>query len=118
MSPDCDSQLEGIAQGFVTLCGGERERCDILLRYFTDAPLIVGLIVSRPGRGSARWVVSRDLLSAGLTGTAGVGDVTVEPVAEPSESLGVLLRVRDERARPASTSTTRGCCSTWSAATS
>ncbi|MFB8267488.1 SsgA family sporulation/cell division regulator [Streptomyces sp. NPDC055955] len=97
MIPDSDSQLEGIARGFVTLSGGEREPCDIMLRYYTDDPLVVGLIVSRPGHSSASWVISRDLLSAGLTGTAGIGDVTVEPVAEQSTPLGVLLRVRDER---------------------
>ncbi|MFC9500852.1 SsgA family sporulation/cell division regulator [Streptomyces sp. NPDC056982] len=68
-----------------------------MLRYSTHDPLVVGLIVSRPGHGSACWVISRDLLSAGLTGTAGIGDVTVEPVAEQSEPLGVLLRVRNER---------------------
>ncbi|MFD7781297.1 SsgA family sporulation/cell division regulator [Streptomyces sp. NPDC059753] len=68
-----------------------------MLRYYTDVPLVVGLIVSRPGHSSASWVISRDLLSAGLTGTAGIGDVTVEPVAEPNNPLGVLLRVRNER---------------------
>ncbi|MFE6963062.1 SsgA family sporulation/cell division regulator [Streptomyces sp. NPDC057696] len=96
MSFDSDSQLEGIVRGFVTLSGGERERCDIMLRYCTDDPLVVGLIVSRPGHGNACWVISRDLLSAGLTGTAGIGDVTVEPVAEQSKPLGVLLRVRND----------------------
>ncbi|MFA3842802.1 SsgA family sporulation/cell division regulator [Streptomyces aureus] len=96
MSSDSDSQLDGIARGFVTMSGGERERCDIMLRYSTDDPLVVGLIVSRPGHGSASWVISRDLLSAGLTGTAGIADVTVQPVAEQAEPLGVLLRVRNE----------------------
>jgi hypothetical protein len=96
LSPDSDRQIEGIARGFVTLSGGERERCDIMLRYSTDDPLVVVLIVSRPGRGSACWVISRDLLSAGLTGTAGIGDVTVEPVAEQSRPLAVLLRVRND----------------------
>jgi hypothetical protein len=96
VSPDSDSQLEGITRGFVTLSGGERERCDIMLRYSTDDPLVVALIVTRPGHSSACWVISRDLLSAGLTGTAGIGDVTVEPVAEPSRPLGVLLKVRNE----------------------
>ncbi|MFB6679120.1 SsgA family sporulation/cell division regulator [Streptomyces sp. NPDC056390] len=67
-----------------------------MLRYSTDDPLVVGLIVSRPGQASACWVISRDLLSAGLTGTAGIGDITVEPVAEQSKPLGVLLRVRNE----------------------
>ncbi|MGW6404961.1 SsgA family sporulation/cell division regulator [Streptomyces sp. NPDC055134] len=96
MSPDSDSQLEGISRGFVTLSGGVCERCDIMLRYSADDPLVVGLIVSLPGHGSACWVISRDLLSAGLTGTAGIGDVTVEPVAEQSKPLAVLLRVRNE----------------------
>ncbi|MFD0509505.1 MULTISPECIES: SsgA family sporulation/cell division regulator [Streptomyces] len=68
-----------------------------MLRYSTGDPLVVGLVVSRPGHGSDCWVISRDLLSAGLTGTAGIGDVTVEPVAEQSLPLGVMLRVRDER---------------------
>ncbi|MFD0066940.1 SsgA family sporulation/cell division regulator [Streptomyces sp. NPDC056690] len=96
MSSGSDSQLEGVARGFVTLSGGERERCDIVLRYSREDPLVVGLIVSRPGHGRACWVISRDLLSAGLTGTAGIGDVTVEPVAEHSKPLAVLLRVRNE----------------------
>ncbi|MGW8686605.1 SsgA family sporulation/cell division regulator [Streptomyces sp. NPDC055817] len=68
-----------------------------MLRYSTDDPLVVGLTVSRPGHSSAYWVISRDLMSAGLTGTAGIGDVTVEPVAEQVEPLAVLLRVRNER---------------------
>ncbi|MFE7017228.1 SsgA family sporulation/cell division regulator [Streptomyces sp. NPDC057651] len=96
MSPHGDRQFEGIARGFVTLPGGERERCDIMLRYSADDPLVVGLTVSRPGHGSACWAISRDLLSAGLTGTAGIGDVTVEPVAEQAEPLAVLLRVRND----------------------
>jgi hypothetical protein len=99
VSSDSGSQLEGIARGFVTLSGGVRERCDIMLRYSTHDPLVVSLIVSRPRHGSASWVISRDLLSAGLTGTAGIGDITVEPVAEQSEPLGVLLRVRSERGK-------------------
>ncbi|MFH8738700.1 SsgA family sporulation/cell division regulator [Streptomyces sp. NPDC017964] len=67
-----------------------------MLRYSTDDPLVVGLIVSRPGHGSTGWVISRDLLSAGLTGTAGIGHITVEPVAEQSAPLRVLLRIRNK----------------------
>ncbi|MFD0068789.1 SsgA family sporulation/cell division regulator [Streptomyces sp. NPDC056690] len=96
VSPGKENQLEGIARGFVTLSGGERDRCDIVLRYSTDDPLVC-LISARHGHGSACWVISRDLLSAGLTGTAGMGDITVEPVAEQNKPLGVLLRVRNER---------------------
>ncbi|WP_133305547.1 SsgA family sporulation/cell division regulator [Streptomyces sp. AcE210] len=67
-----------------------------MLKYSTDDPLVVSLIVSRPRHGSTGWLISRDLLSAGLTGTAGIGDITVEPVAEQSKKLRVLLRIRNK----------------------
>ncbi|MFE2991078.1 SsgA family sporulation/cell division regulator [Streptomyces sp. NPDC059262] len=95
VNPGRESQLEGIAGGFVTLSGGERDRCDIVLRHSTDDPLVCR-IYARHSHSSACWVISRDL-SAGLTGTAGMGDITVEPVAEQNKPLGVLLRVRNER---------------------
>ncbi|MHC5260396.1 SsgA family sporulation/cell division regulator [Streptomyces sp. UC4497] len=40
-------------------------------------------------------MISRDLLSDGLSGGAGIGDVTVCPVVDPGGPPGVLLRARD-----------------------
>ncbi|WP_425825624.1 SsgA family sporulation/cell division regulator [Streptomyces fractus] len=66
-----------------------------MLRYSADDPLVVTVSVSRTGRPAERWLISRDLLSDGLSGSAGIGDVSVRPVVEPDSPPGVLLRARD-----------------------
>ncbi|MFI5658471.1 SsgA family sporulation/cell division regulator [Streptomyces sp. NPDC051684] len=72
-----------------------RDPCDVRLRYSEDDPLVVEVTVSRRGRRVEHWLFSRDLLSEGLSGQAGVGDVTVCPVVDPDGPPGVLLRARD-----------------------
>ncbi|MFF3490320.1 SsgA family sporulation/cell division regulator [Streptomyces sp. NPDC002795] len=91
-----ERRLEAAVRGFaVEADGGACEPCDVRLRYSTDDPLVVSLAVSHVGYRAERWLVSRDLLSDGLSGTAGSGDVTVCPVVDPAGPPGVLLRARD-----------------------
>ncbi|MFZ3562049.1 SsgA family sporulation/cell division regulator [Streptomyces sp. BH055] len=89
-------QLEATVRGRAfDADGGACEPCDVKLRYGEDDPLVVAVTVSRFGRRSERWLMSRDLLSDGLSGAAGIGDVTVCPVVDPDGPPGVLLRARD-----------------------
>ncbi|MEB8340890.1 SsgA family sporulation/cell division regulator [Streptomyces endophyticus] len=100
MGPDNGSErrLEAAVRGFgVEADGGAGESCDVMLRYSADDPLVVSLTVSWAGRRAEHWVLSRDLLSCGLSGGAGAGDVTVCPVVDPEGPPGVLLRARDAR---------------------
>ncbi|MGD6756581.1 SsgA family sporulation/cell division regulator [Streptomyces sp. BH105] len=89
-------QLEATVRGLAFDADGDAcEPCDVKLRYGEDDPLVVAVTVWRFGRRSERWLMSRDLLSDGLSGAAGIGDVTVCPVVDPDGPPGVLLRARD-----------------------
>ncbi|BCB91626.1 SsgA family sporulation/cell division regulator [Phytohabitans sp. ZYX-F-186] len=52
-------------------------RVSVGLGYAADDPYAVHLIVSADATAASCWVFARDLLIAGLTGTAGQGDVLV-----------------------------------------
>lgn len=92
---DCGNQpLEAVATGSIAR-DAELVPCDVQLRYFTKSPYVVSVIVSAPETGGGKWLLSRDLLSAGLTGTAGVGSVSVEPEALDGQDLQVRIQIRD-----------------------
>ncbi|MGW0683674.1 SsgA family sporulation/cell division regulator [Streptomyces sp. NPDC002754] len=104
MGPDSGSErrLEADVRGFVVDAAeldaaddAVRGPCDVTLLYCVDDPLVVELTVSMVGLRDQHWVVSRDLLSDGLSGGAGIGDVTVRPVVDPDGPPGVVLRARD-----------------------
>ncbi|MFF1569322.1 SsgA family sporulation/cell division regulator [Streptomyces sp. NPDC058293] len=103
MSPDdrdgTQRQLEATTKGFLTLQDGQRSSCNIQLRYRARDPLAVAVAVSGPGAYSGLWILSRDLLSAGLSGTAGIGDVAVRPEAEPGQPMRVVIRVPGQRGK-------------------
>lgn len=91
-------RLEALATGVLAYPDGERLACEVQLRYSADDPLVVRVVVPKSVARGGSWVLSRDLLSAGLTGAAGIGDVTVRPVAQEGEPLGVEIEIRDARA--------------------
>ncbi|MFD7298207.1 SsgA family sporulation/cell division regulator [Streptomyces sp. NPDC059897] len=93
-----ERHLEATVRGLAFAAdGGACEPCDVMLRYSEDDPLVVSVTTARLGRRAEHWVISRDLLSDGLSGRAGIGDVTVRPVVDPDGPPGVLLRARDEQ---------------------
>ncbi|MET8472711.1 SsgA family sporulation/cell division regulator [Streptomyces sp. NPDC006422] len=97
MSPDerhMHERLEALATGVLAYPDGERLSCEIHLRYTADDPLVVRVLVPEAGLRGGSWALSRDLLSAGLSGTAGIGDVTVRPVAHEGQPLSVEIEVR------------------------
>lgn len=99
MTPEevCGKQeLEAVAEGSIAH-GGELVPCDVQLRFCTYNPYVVTVTVapSASDADGGKWRLSRDLLSGGLTGRAGVGAVTVEPEAPDGLDLQVLIRVRD-----------------------
>lgn len=101
MSPDerhTYGRLEALAAGVLAYPDGERLPCEVELRYCADDPLVVRIVVPGGRARGGSWRLSRDLLSAGLTGTAGIGDVTVRPVAHEGEPLSVEIAVRCARA--------------------
>ncbi|MFZ3573609.1 SsgA family sporulation/cell division regulator [Streptomyces sp. BH097] len=101
MSPDerhTYGRLEALAAGVLAYPDGERLACEVQLRYSADDPLVVRVVVPESQARGGSWALSRDLLSAGLTGTAGIGDVTVRPVAQEGAPLSVEIEVRGARA--------------------
>ncbi|MEU4098081.1 SsgA family sporulation/cell division regulator [Streptomyces sp. NPDC026673] len=63
------------------LITGTRRFLDLSARceYRSDDPYTVRMRFGRDGDDEAQWVLSRDLLLAGLAAPAGHGDVHVEP---------------------------------------
>ncbi|WP_306321984.1 MULTISPECIES: SsgA family sporulation/cell division regulator [unclassified Streptomyces] len=101
MSPDRSHAfgcLEALATGVLAYPGGERLVCDVRLRYTADDPLVVHVVLPDSEATSGSWALSRDLLSAGLSGAAGIGDVAVRPVSRENEPLTVEIEVRGSRA--------------------
>ncbi|MFI5665092.1 SsgA family sporulation/cell division regulator [Streptomyces sp. NPDC051684] len=101
MSPDerhTYGRLEALATGVLAYPDGERLPCEVELRYSADDPLVVRVVLPGSRARGGSWALSRDLLSAGLTGAAGIGDVTVRPVAHEGEPLSVEIEVRGARA--------------------
>ncbi|MHB9756372.1 SsgA family sporulation/cell division regulator [Streptomyces sp. BYX5S] len=90
--------LEALATGVLAYPDGVSFLCEIRLRYTADDPLVVHFRVAESGARGGSWALSRDLLSAGLSGAAGIGDVTVRPVAQVGEPLAVEIEVRGARA--------------------
>ncbi|MEB8339062.1 SsgA family sporulation/cell division regulator [Streptomyces endophyticus] len=100
MSPDerhTHGRLEALATGVLAYPDGERFACEVELRYSADDPLVVRVVVPGSVARGGNWTLSRDLLSAGLSGAAGVGDVTVRPVVQEGEPLGVEIEIRGTR---------------------
>jgi hypothetical protein len=80
-------------------------RLEAELRYDPSDPLAVSLAIGTQCDEPVIWVFARDLLSAGIAGATGEGDITIEPANEDGEQeiritlatdcLATLLAPRD-----------------------
>ena len=66
--------------------------------YSADDPFAVTLVIQTRGDQCVDWVLARDLLVAGLTGPAGIGDVRVRP-ARMDEWDVALVEIRSPDGR-------------------
>lgn len=66
--------------------------------YSADDPFAVTLVIQTRGDQCVDWVLARDLLVAGLTGPAGIGDVRVRP-ARMEEWDVALVEIRSPDGR-------------------
>ncbi|HVS69538.1 MAG TPA: SsgA family sporulation/cell division regulator [Mycobacteriales bacterium] len=81
-------------------------RLEAELRYDLSDPLAVSLAIGTQCDEPVVWVFARDLLSAGIAGPTGDGDITIEPYHEDGEQeiritlatdcLATLLAPRDK----------------------
>lgn len=75
--------------------------CDLQMRFLVSDPLVVrvsatGTDPRHRGPHCGVWVVSRDLLRAGLSGPTGIAMVHVEPVHLPDRPLQVAIEIRGQ----------------------
>lgn len=61
--------------------------------YSTHDPLAVTVIFDATSESPVRWVFARDLLSEGLNGQVGVGDVSVSPVEDENGIPAVQIQL-------------------------
>ncbi|WP_129669428.1 SsgA family sporulation/cell division regulator [Phytoactinopolyspora endophytica] len=61
--------------------------------YSIHDPLSVTVAFGTNSDAPVRWVFARDLLSEGLDGQAGIGDVTVSPVGSPNGIPAIEIRL-------------------------
>ncbi len=67
--------------------------------YDTTDPFAVTLAIQTRGKRWVEWVMSRDLVLAGLSGPTGIGDVTLRPEATQDYDIVVVeIRSPDGRA--------------------
>ena len=67
--------------------------------YSVDDPFAVTLVIQTRGDQCVDWVLARDLLVAGLTGPAGIGDVRVRPARMDDWDVALVeIRSPDGRA--------------------
>lgn len=67
--------------------------------YSADDPFAVTLVIQTRGDQCVDWVLARDLLVAGLTGPAGIGDVRVHPARMDDWDVALVeIRSPDGRA--------------------
>lgn len=67
--------------------------------YSADDPFAVTLVIQTRGDQCVDWVLARDLLVAGLTGPAGIGDVRVRPARMDDWDVALVeIRSPDGRA--------------------
>lgn len=82
--------------------GDVRHPVDVILTWNPARPHEITLMLQGDGYPAGRWVFSRDLLTAGLTGPAGLGAVAVLPdLAEQHGHRGVELVLSSDGARVA-----------------
>ncbi|MGN6473799.1 MAG: SsgA family sporulation/cell division regulator [Mycobacteriales bacterium] len=80
-------------------------RLEAELRYDLSDPLAVSLAIGTQCDEPVIWVFARDLLSAGISGPSGEGDITIEPatdgdaqeirITHATDCLATLLAPRD-----------------------
>lgn len=80
-------------------------RLEAELRYDLNDPLAVSLAIGTQCEEPVIWVFARDLLSAGISGPTGEGDITIEPDSDgdvqeiritlATDCLATLLAPRD-----------------------
>ena len=77
----------------VELQAGDTDRFPVLahLSYDPSDPFAVTIVFSHDGRVLARWQLDREMVTEGLTGPVGIGDVRLRP-----ESRGVQRELRME----------------------
>lgn len=83
-----------------TLLGGPHDGLpvSVTLSWSAEDPFAVGLVFTHRS-GPVRWVVSRELLAAGLKGPAGLGEVSVRPALGAGCRIEVVLSSPRARAR-------------------
>lgn len=83
----------------VTRVGGRYDglRSEVGLSWSAEDPYAVSMVFS-PASGPVHWVVSRELLAAGLEGPAGLGDVAVLPALHDDSRVELILESPTGRA--------------------
>ncbi|NJP75043.1 SsgA family sporulation/cell division regulator [Streptomyces sp. C1-2] len=99
-----DEELDALTASEIMLEDAPPLPCDLQMRFTDRDPLVVRLAVPYTGADGTDlpggvWVVSRDLLSAALTGPAGIGNIRVAPIALPGAPLRIAIRLHGKHSR-------------------
>jgi hypothetical protein len=89
--PTVAAHLQGVPAH--TRSGAHITLSDVTLTWAKPDPLRIELgITDHPSRKPTLWGFGRDLLADGLHNRAGLGDLTIAPSPERTDSIEILLR--------------------------
>ncbi|WP_037068105.1 SsgA family sporulation/cell division regulator [Pseudonocardia acaciae] len=88
-------EIDRVTQDMFAVLNGQETPLLTRWSYRADDPFAVSLSISRPSGRWIDWLMSRELLVAGLNGPAGIGDVRLMPF-EDGEFDVLEVRIGDD----------------------
>jgi sporulation and cell division protein SsgA len=92
---DGQIDIDRVTQDMFAVLHGQETPLLTRWKYRSDDPFAVMLSISRPNGRWIDWLLSRELLVAGLAGPAGIGDVRLAPF-EDGEFEVLEVRIGDD----------------------
>jgi hypothetical protein len=92
---DGQIEIDRVTQDMFAVLHGQETPLLTRWSYRSDDPFAVMLSISRPNGRWIDWLMSRELLVAGLSGPAGIGDVRLDPF-EDGEFDVLEVRIGDD----------------------
>jgi hypothetical protein len=90
-----DTRIDRVSQDMFAVLHGQEAPLLTRWSYRADDPFAVMMSISRPTGRWIDWLLSRDLLIAGLAAPSGIGDVRVAPFTD--EEFDVIeVRIGDD----------------------
>jgi len=90
-----NARIDRVSQDMFAVLRGQEAPLLTRWSYRSDDPFAVMMSISRPNGRWIDWLMSRELLVAGLRGPAGIGDVRLTPFCDEEFNI-IEVRIGDD----------------------